>query len=95
MVRSIKKMQRDFLWELGEKRRDHLLNWDIVCMLVEKEGLGLRKLSIRNDAFLAKWLWRFPCEDGSMWHSIIATKYGMGVNGWDSNAGGRVLIICP
>lgn len=70
-------MQRNFLWELGERRRDHLLRWDMVCKPMNSGGLGLGNLAIRNDALLAKWLWRFPREEGSMWHSVIAAKYGL------------------
>lgn len=31
MIKTIEKMQSDFLWDPGGNRRDHLLNWDMVC----------------------------------------------------------------
>lgn len=52
VIKSIEKMQRDFLWEPGDNRRDHLLSWDMVCRLVDKGGLGLGNLSLRNDVLL-------------------------------------------
>lgn len=30
-----------------------------------------------------------------MRHSVIAVKYGLNENGWDTKPGGRVPIICP
>lgn len=60
-----------------------------------KGVLGLGNLLVKNDALLAKWLWRFPCEDDNMWHSIIGAQYGLDVNGWNAKIGGRVLTTCP
>lgn len=48
---------------------------ETVCRLVDEGGLGLAHLSIWNDSFLAKWLWRFPRESGRLWHLVISSKY--------------------
>lgn len=88
-------MQRDFLWELGDKRRDHLLRWDMVRKPLEMGDLRLGNISLRNDALLAKWLWRFPKENGSMWQSVIKAKYRLHDNGWDSKSRGRVKLTYP
>lgn len=83
-------MQRNLLWKPGENKKDYLINWDVVSRPLEKGGLGLGKLLSRNDALLAKWLWRFPHEEDNIWHSIIGAKYRMDVNGWDVKSKGRV-----
>lgn len=57
VIQSIEKMQRDFIWEPGDKRKDHLLRWDMVCKPLVSGCLGLGNISLRNDALLAKWLW--------------------------------------
>ena len=55
--------ERDFIWsEVGEDKRDHLVSWDVVCNSKTKGGLGFGKISLRNLAFLGKWLWRYPRE---------------------------------
>lgn len=96
VVKIIEKMQRDFLWVPGDSKNDHLIKWEIVCRLIAKGGgLGLGNLGIRNDALLTKWLWGFPHEEGSLWHSGIFAKYGLHVNSWDANMDGRVLVSCP
>ncbi|RVW34503.1 putative ribonuclease H protein [Vitis vinifera] len=60
---KIERMQRDFLWSgVGEGKRDHLVNWDVVCKPKSRGGLGFGKISIRNVALLGKWLWRYPRE---------------------------------
>lgn len=95
VIKSIDKMQRDFLQELRENKKYHLIKWDVVSKPLGKGGLGLGKLSIRNDALPAKWLWRFLREEESMWHSVIGAKYGMDENGQDVKSGGKARTTCP
>lgn len=57
------KIQRDFLWlEIGEGKKDNLINWDVVCRLKEFGSLRIGKTFLRNHALLRKSLWRFPKE---------------------------------
>lgn len=55
----------------------HLVRWEIVSLPKDKEGLALGNIVARNIALLGKWLWRFPRESESLWHSIIKSKYGV------------------
>ena len=65
----IEKLQRDFLWSnCGEGKKDHLVQWDLVCRPKEFGGLGFGKISLRNQALLGKWLWRFPKDSSILWH---------------------------
>ncbi|RVX10470.1 putative ribonuclease H protein [Vitis vinifera] len=93
---KIERMQRDFLWSgVGKGKRDHLVNWDVVCKPKSRGGLGFGKISIRNVALLGKWLWRYPREGSALWHQVILSIYGSHSNGWDVNNIVRWSHRCP
>ncbi|RVX05715.1 putative ribonuclease H protein [Vitis vinifera] len=92
----IEKLQRDFLWSRsGEGKRDHLASWDIVYRPKEFGGLGCGKITLRNQAFLQKWLWKYPLESFALWHQVILSIYGTHPNGWDANNIVRWSHRCP
>ncbi|RVX10571.1 putative ribonuclease H protein [Vitis vinifera] len=80
---------------VGEGKRDHLVNWDVVCKPKSRGGLGFGKISIRNVALLGKWLWRYPREGSALWHQVILSIYGSHSNGWDVNNIVRWSHRCP
>ena len=96
MATKIERLQRDFLWSrVGECKRDHLISWDVVCKPKAKGGLGFGKISLRNYAFLGKWLWRFPRKSSALWHQVILSIYESHTNGWDANTIVRWSHHCP
>ena len=96
MAAKIEKLQRDFLWSrVGEGKRDHLVNWDVVCNPKVKGGLGFGKISLRNLSLLGKWLWRYLRESLVLWHQVILSIYGTHSNGWDANTIVRWSHRCP
>ena len=63
----MEKIRRDFLRSgYGEGKRDHLVIWELVCRPKEFGGLGFREISLRNQALLGKWLWRYPKESSTL-----------------------------
>ena len=82
----IEKMMRDFFWGGGKVYENgngsHLVKWDKVARPKTRGGLGIGNVEKKSRVLLAKWLWRFPLERTSLWHSIIRSKYP---NGWDEN----------
>ena len=57
-----------FIWGgTNDKRRVHLIKWDTVTRCKENGGLGLRKMSRINKAFMAKLGWRLLLEKESLW----------------------------
>ncbi|WMV54824.1 hypothetical protein MTR67_048209 [Solanum verrucosum] len=63
-----------------EKQGYNLVKWEEVIMSQEQGGLGIKNWSIQNTSLLRKWLWRFCCEDTTLWRRFIAEKYGLQCN---------------
>lgn len=59
------------------------MKWEDVWRPRKFGGLGIGHFKEINSAILGKWLWRFSCEEGNVWQSIIWHKYGVEPNGWD------------
>lgn len=79
----LEKLQRDFLWRVGEDDRGmHLVVWDRVCTPKNCGGTRLRHTEDMNKALLCRWLWRFVQEVDSLWRQVVAAKFGL-VDDWD------------
>lgn len=55
----------------------HLVNWETMCSLKAKGGLGLHHLVDMNVALLCKWLWRLGSKEEGMWKNLVIEKYGV------------------
>nr|GFA10680.1 RNA-directed DNA polymerase, eukaryota, reverse transcriptase zinc-binding domain protein [Tanacetum cinerariifolium] len=49
---------------------------DKVLAYKKKGGLGISSFFALNRALLLKWVWRFLCQDGSLWLHVICAIYG-------------------
>ncbi|KAJ9689585.1 hypothetical protein PVL29_014989 [Vitis rotundifolia] len=79
----LEKIQREFLWgDREERRKIHLVRWEVICKDKRHGGLGLRHLKDFNHALLGKWLWKFPIERESFWRRVIVGKFGEVDGGW-------------
>ena len=77
MANQIERLQRNVLWgSLGDDPKIHFVKWASVCAPISSGGLGIRKLSLLNEALLGKWLWRFGIEKDALWRQVIESKYG-------------------
>lgn len=81
VIKVLEKSQRDLLWEGGGNKKMYLVSWEVVCRPKSYGSLGIGRLKDQNTVLLSKWLWRFATERGSLWHSIIHSKYGCHPNG--------------
>ena len=72
-----------------------MVSWDLVCRPKEVCGLGVENISLRNQALLEKWLWRYPKESSTLWHKVILSIYETHPNGWDTNNIVRWSHHCP
>ena len=76
---AIDKLNRDFLWgSTQEKRKLHLVNWNVVTLPKLYGGLGIFKMRARNEALLAKLCWRIANNPEALWAKTIIKKYFSG-----------------
>ncbi|EXB29684.1 hypothetical protein L484_013458 [Morus notabilis] len=60
---AIEKLMRDFLWEgFSDDNLSHLVAWEQVHKPKDLGGLRIGNIRKKNEALLAKWLWRFSLE---------------------------------
>ena len=80
---SLDKIRRSFFWEeIGHKyaqdrKKLHLINWDLICLPKHKGGLGVGNLKARNQALLLKWWWRWYKDRGNWWWKVLKEKYNI------------------
>ncbi|CAN1126735.1 Putative ribonuclease H protein At1g65750, partial [Linum perenne] len=73
---AIDQKIRSFIWgSYHGERKLHLLNWDTVCQPKDCGGLGIRSAKEMNLAFLMKLTWGMIKEPGTVWASVLRTKY--------------------
>lgn len=78
-LEQLDRISRDFVWgSTPEKRRQHLIAWDRVCLPKCEGGLGIRKATQMNKALLSKLGWRLLNEKESLWARILRNKYSIG-----------------
>lgn len=86
-LKEIDRCNRRFLW--GEKdgeRKVHYVAWDQVCLPKECGGLGIRNLSLLNEAALSKLGWNLLKHEDGLWQQILYSKYGSNAFSCKSNA---------
>ncbi|GJX71178.1 RNA-directed DNA polymerase, eukaryota [Tanacetum coccineum] len=52
------------------------VKWDNVLASKEKGGLGISSYFALNRALTFKWIWRFRCQDSSLWSKVIKSIHG-------------------
>lgn len=73
---DIDKKCRSFLCrDTDNHKKMHLLNWDDICTPKSEGGLGLRKTSTVNNAFMLKSIWNLCNKQNSLWVDTIRGKY--------------------
>lgn len=74
---ELDKICRNFWWNhKNDKRKLHLINWNVLCQPVELRGLGFRKSEDMNDALLPKQAWKILEEPNSFLASFMLSKCG-------------------
>lgn len=56
VVRQPEKLFRKFFWqEEADRRKLHIVRWEIICSSEDSGGLGVKGMHIMNQALLCKW----------------------------------------
>lgn len=66
---------RDFFWLGVLKKKIHLVRWDSLIQPRKNSGLGIKDISLDNQALLFKWIWRFNQQHDSLWAQVLKAKY--------------------
>ncbi|KAF7812710.1 RNA-directed DNA polymerase [Senna tora] len=78
---KIEKLQRNFVWgHLDNVRKPHPISWKTVCSPKESGGLGIKRLTLMNNAFIMKMGWKLKTEDNNLCVKVLRGKYGRSVN---------------
>lgn len=73
-VNSLDRQRRTFFWQGGgQKRKYHLVKWEVICKSKKKGGLGSKDIRKMNISLLCKWWWRLDTESG-LWQEIIKSE---------------------
>ncbi|XP_019091097.1 PREDICTED: uncharacterized protein LOC109128707 [Camelina sativa] len=73
------KVSRSFLWgSTPDKRKQHLVAWDKVCLPKCEGGLGIRAAKDMNKALIAKMGWRLINDQDKLWARVVKSNYKVG-----------------
>lgn len=91
-----RKLQRQFFWgDSVDKKKMHLVKWDVISKKKENGGLAVKNLRLHNLSLIAKWWRRFSKEKNSLWVKVIRGKYNLDQGCWFPHlpASGQVTNI--
>lgn len=76
VLKKIKRIRYDIMWnDKVEKRKYHMVSWNVVSQPIACGGLGIRSLFTVNKALIGKWSWRLGDVTEGLWRRIIGEKY--------------------
>jgi hypothetical protein len=71
-----------FFWEgVGDKRKYHMVKWEVLCKPKEFGGMGFSDTRIRNICLLSRWVFRLENDSQDLSCQILSKKY-MGDRGF-------------
>lgn len=77
IAKKMEVIQCNFLQcDSEEKRKYHLVAWDVIKRPLNDGGLDLRSILEMNKVLHGKQLWRFMNEREALWRRITKAKFG-------------------
>nr|GEX14277.1 hypothetical protein [Tanacetum cinerariifolium]GFA60145.1 hypothetical protein [Tanacetum cinerariifolium] len=81
---DIKQIMRGFLWSQDNMNRGKVkVAWDVVCLLKQEGGLGIRRLDHFNKALMVSHVWKLLYLKESLWVKWIHVYKLMNRSFWD------------
>ncbi|KAK7282263.1 hypothetical protein RIF29_10909 [Crotalaria pallida] len=76
ICQEVEKICRGFIWgSTNERRKCHLVSWEVICSPKEKGGLGFRNLKSVNEAYMMKLAWNMISNPNALWSKVLTSKY--------------------
>lgn len=76
VIEEITKRIRKFFWgKVDQDRYMAFIAWNKILAPIRSGGLGLRDLSLVNDAMLTKYLWYMAAGSQALWVQVLKAKY--------------------
>uniref|UniRef100_A0A803PUB8 RNase H type-1 domain-containing protein n=1 Tax=Cannabis sativa TaxID=3483 RepID=A0A803PUB8_CANSA len=77
LCRELDQAIRKFWWTGGGDKDRYLalVEWDVLCLPMDRGGLNFKKFEDINLALLAKLGWKLASGDTSLWYTILKEKY--------------------
>ena len=71
---KLDKQRRTFFWQGGgQKKKYHLLRWDIINKSKTYGGLGIKNIHKMSVSLLCEWWWKLETEN-DIWQQIVTKK---------------------
>nr|GEW62708.1 hypothetical protein [Tanacetum cinerariifolium] len=84
IILDIEHLMRGFLWCHGDMSRGKAkVSWEIVCLLKNEGGLGIRRLDTFNKALMVPHIWNLLSRKDSLWVKWINVYKLRGRNFFD------------
>jgi len=73
---DLDRINREFFWKKSNTEKGlPMVAWDTICRPKKLGGLGLRKTSAVNTAFVAKLSWKFLTQPNNYWVQQMRARY--------------------
>ena len=75
-VNEITALVRKFFWRKLDKHRFmSMIAWSKICMPWDEGGLGVRDITIFNEALIMKVVWQIASNSDRLWVAVVRAKY--------------------
>ncbi|CAN1732121.1 Putative ribonuclease H protein At1g65750 [Linum perenne] len=75
-TKAIDAKIRNFVWgDTLDKKKTHLISWDVICRSKSQGGLGLKKARELNESYMMKMGWLILQAPNKLSVQVLTTKY--------------------